>query len=122
MDDAVEVISVHDSTLERDDTLSLSEFSAEGEDWSGMPGLADDSDSEISETGAHETDIPLLGGAVDNGDTPPSLLSYYDALGALGYETHIATRWDSATVLTTRTHARLAEAGPRDVGFAFSRD
>ena len=77
--DLVEVISVHDGTLERDDTPLLLGVSAEDEDWSGMPGLTDDSDSEISETDAHEIGNTLFNGAVDNGDTLPSLLSYYDA-------------------------------------------
>ena len=121
-DDMVETITMRDDTLKRDDTLSLSTVSTNDEDYSGMSDMTGDADSEISETGAHEVDKPLIGYAVDSGDTSPDLLSYYDALNALGYEAHIETLHDTVVALTKRAHVRSNEAGPRDIAFAFARD
>ena len=122
VDDVVQVISVHDDTLERGDTISLPETSTDDEDYSGMSDLTDDADSDISETDAHEVDDLLVGFAVDNGDMPTDLLSYYNALYASGYEAHIETRHDTAAVLIKSVYVRSTEAGLRDTAFAFARD
>ena len=61
IDDVVETITVDDDTLERDDRSSLSAVSSDStddEDYSRVPELAGDTDSDISETDAHETENP----------------------------------------------------------------